>query len=46
MGVLNVVMYAHNASPLFADQSFMEVLIVFSRICLIFLLDSSTYPLI
>src|ERR1043165_9300440 len=46
MGVLNAVRYAHNASSSLIDQSFLEELTVFSSICFICLLETSTCPLV
>ena len=43
-GVLNFVLYAHSASPIFFDQSFLELLTVFSRMDLISLFDTSSCP--
>ena len=46
MGVLYVILYARNASCNLDDQSFLEVETVFSKICLISLLETSTFPLV
>ena len=43
-GVLNAVMYAQSASSIFFDQSFLELLTVFSRMDLISRFNISTCP--
>ena len=43
-GVLNAVRYAQSASSIIFDQSFLELLTVFSRMDLISRFDTSAYP--
>ena len=43
-GVLNDVMFAQSASSIFFDQSFLELLTVFSRMDLISRFDTSACP--